>query len=313
MPERTDAISALNFPETVTQMRSFLGMCNYYRYYCPDFSIIAAPLYDMTKKDAIPEPTEEALEAFEKLKVFLTTAPVLALPNDDGMYVVDTDASHAGCGAVLQQFDKEGNLHVIEYASRTFNGAERRYCVTRKEMAAIIFALKHFRVYLTGQVFKIRVDHSALTHLETVSDPSGQQLRQLDFMSRFHFDIEYRPGKYHVNADFMSRRTPCEALGPDTPCAQCNRRVKKKCSSKLKDSLAAEKREKKKRGADAVVEGERVCSVESKKLMKHLSRTLCYLLRHGAVKQKLKMDSAGYVAVSEVLRNKHLRSYSVKM
>ena len=312
LPERTDAISVLDFPETVTQMRSFLGMCNYYRYYCPDFSIIAAPLYDMTKKDAMPEPTEEALEAFEKLKVFLTTAPVLALPNDDGMYVVDTDASHAGCGAVLQQFDREGNLHVIEYASRTFNGAERRYCVTRKEMAAIIFALKHFRVYLTGQVFKIRVDHSALTHLETVNDPSGQQLRQLDFMSRFHFDIEYRPGKYHVNADFMSRRTPCEALGPDTPCAQCNRRVKAKCTSKLKNSLATEKREKKKCGTDTVAQGSRVCSVESKKLMRHLSRTMCYLLRHGAVKQRLKMDSAGYVAVNEVLRNKHLRTYSVE-
>ena len=192
--EKIEVITSRPFPRTTRELRSFIGMANYYRHFCPNFSIIAAPLFAMLEKDSVVEPTEKAVEAFESLKLFLTSTPVLALPNDEGQYVLDTDASEFGCGAVLQQY-QNGELHVIEYASRTFNKAERKYSVTRKEMAAVIFALRHFRVYLIGVKFKIRVDHAALTHLKTVKDPSGQQSRQLEFLSRFNFDIEYRPGK----------------------------------------------------------------------------------------------------------------------
>ena len=96
--------------------------------------------------------SEHRQHAFDELKGFLTRAPVLSLPQDKGDYVLDVDASLVGAGAVLQQF-QDGQLRVIEYASRTFNRAERNYCVTRREMAALVFGRHHFRQYLLGRRF----------------------------------------------------------------------------------------------------------------------------------------------------------------
>jgi len=102
----------------------------------------------MLRKGVSIQRTERRQEAFNKLKQFLTTAPVLAMPNDDDEYVLDVDGSMTGAGAVLQQY-QNGHLRVIEYASRTFNKHERRYCVTRLELAALIFGLRQFKTYLT--------------------------------------------------------------------------------------------------------------------------------------------------------------------
>ena len=300
--EKIEVITSRPFPRTTRELRSFIGMANYYRHFCPNFSIIAAPLFAMLEKDSVVEPTEKAVEAFESLKLFLTSTPVLALPDDEGQYVLDTDASEYGCGAVLQQY-QNGKLHVIEYASRTFNKAERKYSVTRKEMAAVIFALRHFRVYLIGVKFKIRVDHAALTHLKTVKDPSGQQSRQLEFLSRFNFDIEYRPGKQHVNADYMSRIEPCEFEGPAEPCEPCNKRVTKKCKGHIQSQ-------------SRVARVLQYCSAEDAvmttgKLLKQLSREMSYLLRHGAVKKKLCIDKEGFVDVCELLQTERLKNFDV--
>jgi len=97
--------------------------------------------------------------------------------DDESGYVVDTDASNSGASAVLQQW-QDGKLRVIEYASRTFNAAERAYSDTRREMAELIFGLKQFRPYLLGRHFKIRVDHSALTFYQRMKDPT-EQARQI--------------------------------------------------------------------------------------------------------------------------------------
>ena len=300
--EKIEVITSRPFPRTTRELRSFIGMANYYRHFCPNFSIIAAPLFAMLEKDSVVEPTEKAVEAFESLKLFLTSTPVLALPDDEGQYVLDTDASEYGCGAVLQQY-QNGELHVIEYASRTFNKAERKYSVTRKEMAAVIFALRHFRVYLIGVKFKIRVDHAALTHLKTVKDPSGQQSRQLEFLSRFNFDIEYRPGKQHVNADYMSRIEPCEFEGPAEPCEPCNKRVTKKCKGHIQSQSRVARVLKHCSAEDAVM--------TTGKLLKQLSREMSYLLRHGAVKKKLCIDKEGFVDVCELLQTERLKNFDV--
>ena len=98
------------------------------------------------------------------LKQALTTAPILAMSQDTGMFVLDVDASDLAVGAVLQQ--EQGDLlRVIGYSSHTFNTYEKKYCITRKELATVVFGLKRYRQYLLGRHFLIRSDHVALTYL----------------------------------------------------------------------------------------------------------------------------------------------------
>ena len=142
--------------------------------------------------------------AFVRLKEALTTPPVLAMPTDTGRFVLDTDASDESIGAVLSQI-QDGEEKVIAYASRKLDKREKNYCVTRKELLAVVHFLKYFRQYLLGAVFTIRTDHAPLTWLRKTPDPIGQQARWLEIMEEFDFNIEHRPGKGHGNADAVSR------------------------------------------------------------------------------------------------------------
>ena len=247
--DKIEAVQSWKFPKTLTEVRSFVGLCNYYRQYIPGYANISTSLTDMTKKGAPVCETAKTREAFDTLKERLTSAPILALPRDDCPYVVDCDASNVACAAVLSQW-QDGVLRVIYYASRTFNDAERNYCITRRELLGVLFALKHFRVYLLGRRFTLRTDHHALTHLQSVRDPFPQQARYLDDISQFDFECVYRPGQYHCNADALTRRPPCEIGMPyGTACKQCNRRVTGRCSAKL-----AVVRTRRQRAAEAAAE-----------------------------------------------------------
>jgi len=222
-PDKINCIEAWEFPRSITELRKFIGLASYYRSFCPNFSIVAEPLTEMLRKGVSIQRTERRQEAFNKLKQFLTTAPVLAMPNDDDEYVLDVDGSMTGAGAVLQQY-QNGHFRVIEYASRTFNKHERRYCVTRLELAALIFGLRQFKTYLLGRKFTVRCDHMALKYYSQTKEPVGQQARHLDFIAQFDFEIKFREGRTHVNADALSRLRLCEVLDGE-PCKQCNKRV----------------------------------------------------------------------------------------
>jgi transposase InsO family protein len=199
-------------PRDVTEVRSFVGLCSYYRRFIQSFSQIAAPLHALTGKHAKFQWTQECDEAFTELKRRLITSPVLAMPADEGEYTLDTDASNQAIGAVLSQI-QNGNEKVIAYASRMLSGPERNYCVTRKELLAVVFFTKQFRPYLLGRKFVIRTDHSALRWLKSTPEPIGQQARWLERLEEFDYQIEHRPGKSHNNADALSRR----------PCRQCHK------------------------------------------------------------------------------------------
>ena len=121
---------------------------------------------------------------------------------------MDTDASDFAMGAVLQQ-EPDGVNRVIAYASKTFDSAQKQYCTTRKQLAAVIFALKEFRHYLLGgKLFLLRTDHGALTLLFKVPLPIQQQTRYLNILADYNFDIQHRPGTQHGNSDGLSRQ-PC--------------------------------------------------------------------------------------------------------
>jgi hypothetical protein len=207
-------------PKNVHEIRQFLGLCGYYRRYIEKYSEHASSLHALTKKGEPYTWNSERQGAFEYLKTKLTSAPILAMSRDDGEYVLDVDASDCAMGAVLQQY-QDGNLRVIAYASRTFNECERRYCITRKELAAMVFGLKQFRQYLLGRSFTVRTDHSALLYLRTAKELIGQQARWLDFIEEFTFKLQHRAGTAHGNADALSRRDMCAVAGI---CNQCRKR-----------------------------------------------------------------------------------------
>ena len=135
------------------------------------------------------------------------TEPILALPNDAGTYVIDTDASDFGLGAVLSQ-EQFGTEKVIAYASRTLNTAELKYETTQKELLALVYGLKQFRQYLTGRHFVIRTDHSALSWLRRTPEPMPQLARWLTFIEEFDYEVVHRKGRSHANADGLSRIRP---------------------------------------------------------------------------------------------------------
>jgi len=213
-PAKIKAVADWPRPVNVSEVRSFLGLCSYYRRFILGFASIAAPLHKLTGKNVRFYWNNECESAMKKLCSSLVSAPILAMPIDEGGYVLDTDASQFAIGAILSQ-RQDGVEKVIAYASRVLNDAEKNYCVTRKELLAVVFYTKHFRHYLLGRPFQIRTDHAALQWLGKTPTPIGQQARWLDILGEFDYKVLHRPGRVHQNADALSRR-PCRQCGVDS-------------------------------------------------------------------------------------------------
>ncbi|ROT85912.1 hypothetical protein C7M84_003952 [Penaeus vannamei] len=170
----------------------------------------------LTRKGASFVWDEACHQAFVALKQALVEAPVLPYSDPSLPYILDTDASQEGVGAVLSQL-KDGQEYVVAYYSCKFSKPERNYCVTRKELAAVVKGLSHFHHYLYGAQFTIRTDHAALRWLKTLKEPEGQLARWLGKLEQYNYQVVHRAGCVHSNADSLSRR-PCE---PD--CNHCFR------------------------------------------------------------------------------------------
>jgi hypothetical protein len=139
---------------------------------------------------------------------------------DRGDFILDTDASDVGMGAVLSQF-QDGVERVIIYFSKTFSKCEIIYCVTRRELLAIVCSVKYFHHYVNGRPFLVRSDHGSLRWLINFRNPEGQLARWLQILSAYDYTIVHRPGRVHSNADALSRR-PCSAN-----CSHCSKRDNK--------------------------------------------------------------------------------------
>ena len=142
------------------------------------------------------------------------SAPILAFPDFAKTFILDTDASNEGIGAVLSQVE-EGKETVIAYASRVLTKAERGYCVTRRELLAVVTFLQQFRAYLLGRHFVVRTDHGSLTWLRNFKNPEGQLTRWLEQLQEFDFEVVHRADRKHLNADAHSR-IPCRQCGHDS-------------------------------------------------------------------------------------------------
>ena len=216
-PSKTEAVEKWPIPRNVAEVRSFLGFCSYYRRFVKSFARIAFPLNQLLTKGVPFEWSEECQTAFDTLKECLTSGPVLTYPCLGGVFILDTDASNTGLGAVLSQV-KDGQERVLGYFSRSLSKAEKNYCVTRKELLALIAATEHFNYFLYGQKFVIRTDHSALQWLMSFRNVQGQLARWLQKLQQYDFDVIHRAGKNHLNADALSHQ-PCLLSG----CRACQK------------------------------------------------------------------------------------------
>lgn len=217
-PEKLSVIRDWPTLTSKLDVQSFVGLCTYYRRFVQGFASIAKPLHRLTGEKVPFSWDTECEGAFLELKVRLTSAPILAFPRPDIPFVLDTDASLSGIGAVLSQ-TQEKLERVIGYFSRVLSRTERNYCVTRRELLAIVKAMVHFHHYLYGRRFLVRTDHASLRWLLSFKNPEGQVARWLQRLGIYDFEIQHRPGRLHGNADALSRR-PCEEAGD---CRQCAR------------------------------------------------------------------------------------------
>lgn len=204
-PKTIESVMSWKEPCSVKEIQSFLGLCSYYRQYIANFSHIAAPMTKLTRKNVKFIWDASCQNAFELLKEKLCTSPILAYPKPGLKYLLDTDASDLGIGAVLSQV-QDGKERVIAYASKRLTLQQEKYSVTRRELLAVVTFINHFRHYLLGQKFLLRTDHGSLRWLFDFKDPRGQVARWLEVLAQYDFDIEHRPGTRHQNADGLSRK-----------------------------------------------------------------------------------------------------------
>ena len=165
---KVEAVRAFPQPKTKRQVRAFLGLTGYYRKFIPHFASIAAPLTDLTRRNRPTRVTwtDQCQDSFVKLREILCNTPVLCSLDFTKEFILQTDASDRGIGAVLSQQDDDGVDHPISFYSRKLLPREERYATVEKECLAIKAAVEAFKVYLLGRHFTITTDHRALEWLK---------------------------------------------------------------------------------------------------------------------------------------------------
>ena len=210
-PEATEAVLTWKAPRTDTQLMSFLGFANYYREFIKGYADKVYPMQKlMRNKGKKFEWNDEAQVAFENIKRELCEAPVLGMPTEKGMYVLDTDASVVAISGILHQ-EQEWNgrtvLRPIAYGSTVLSDTEMKYGAPKAEMFAVVTFVEKYRAYLGSAPFKLRVDNRALSWLKTYSMDQSYIGRWIVRLDGYHMIIEHRMRDKHQNADSLSKKT----------------------------------------------------------------------------------------------------------
>ena len=207
--DQTKVKAILDWPEpkNVKGVRSFLGLANFYQRFIKDYTRVACPLHDLTKKEEPFRWEQPQQHAFDTLKEHFTTAPVLAFPDLDCKFCLESDASDYATGAVLS-IEKDGIWHPVAFSSHSMTPQERNYPVADKEMLSVIQALEQWRHYLEGarHQFEIWNDHANLQWFMTRQDLNRQQARWAMYLSRFNMLWFYKPGHTMTKPDALSSR-----------------------------------------------------------------------------------------------------------
>ncbi|QRW20575.1 Retrotransposable element Tf2 protein [Rhizoctonia solani] len=206
--KKIEAVTSWPTPKTVKQVQAFLGFVNYLRQFIPNFSSVARPLHNLTRKEAPWSWGDLEETAFQELKVLVTKSPVLIHSNPGLPYYLETDASGVAMGAILSQQGPDNRLHPIAYMSKSFSGAEGNYDTHNKELLAIIKALEEWRIFLEAMDKPVQVftDHRNLEYWMQARTFNQRHARWRVFLSDFNFEIHYCPGKQSGKPDALSRQ-----------------------------------------------------------------------------------------------------------
>ena len=208
-------------PDTYTKVKSFVGLVGHYRRFIKGFAKIAVPLYDLTssnnkdKKSEHVDLSPEALEAFDHLKVACLQAPILAFPDFDKPFLLETDASGKGLGAILSQKQADGWYHPIAYASHVMNKTEQRYHSNKQEFLTLKWAVtEQFHEYLlpygkNRNEFVVHTDNNPLTYIFSSANLDAAGQRWVACLASYNFSLKYQKGKDNTVANFLSRMNEC--------------------------------------------------------------------------------------------------------
>jgi hypothetical protein len=199
--EKVQAIREWTAPRNVAEVRSFMGLAGYYRRFIAGFSRIVHAITSLQRKEKKFQWTDECERSFQQLKQLLTSAPILKIADPDKDYVVCTDACKEGLGGVLSQ---EG--FVVCYESWKLKEHEKNYATHDLELASIVHALRKWRHYLMGKKFELRTDHNGLKYLFDQPTLNARQIRWLEFLCEYDFDIKHIKGKENKVVDALSRK-----------------------------------------------------------------------------------------------------------
>ena len=223
-PNKIEKVVNFQRPTCITQLRSFLGLCSYYRNFVNGFSKTAHPLYQLLKTDADFIWTTECQIAFEKLKESLVNYPILTHYDIEKEQALFVDTSAKGIGAILKQLEQDDNgkeiWRVIAYWGRSLLPAETRYPATHLELLGLANACNHFRCYIQGKRVKVFTDHRALLALSgkglCANGIYNRRVNSLQLrLADFDLDVIYKPGAQHLDADALSRMDQEVEDGPD--------------------------------------------------------------------------------------------------
>ncbi|QRW21934.1 Retrotransposable element Tf2 protein [Rhizoctonia solani] len=205
--KKIKAVTTWPQPKTVKQVQAFLGFVNYLRHFIPNFSLVARPLHNLTKKETpwLWNTLEE--QAFQELKALVTKALVLIHLNPNLPYYLETDASGVAMGAILSQRGEDNRLHPVAYVSKSFSGVEVNYDTHDKELLAIIKALEEWQIFLeaTDKPIQVFTDHFNLEYWMQARTFNQQHAQWRIFLSNFNFEIHYQPGKQSGKPGALSR------------------------------------------------------------------------------------------------------------
>lgn len=227
-------------PGTMTDLRSFLGLLQFFRRFIRDFSKIAAPLTDLTRKNGgIHKWNQHCQVAFDELKKRLCSSPIMVPPDWSKPFRCHVDASQLAVGGTLTQKDSDGYDRAIAYFSKRLSNAEENYTANDRELLGLVYFLKRFRCYLEGSEFEVVIDNQILSYYFTKPTLSRRETRWLEFLSQFGINkLTLEKGRVHVLGDALSRAPhapPIPEINNTTASAieLCPDFHKKYCQDKL--------------------------------------------------------------------------------
>ncbi|KAF9760555.1 Transposon Tf2-6 polyprotein, partial [Nosema granulosis] len=208
-PDKVKAIKEFPAPRTVRELRSFLGVTNYCREYIKEYAITLKPLFDLLKGDKKDSQrklvwTLESTRAFKEIKTLISLGLERAQPDFTKPFILTTDASDYGIGAILSQVREDGREKMISAFSKNLDKAQLNYSVTDKELLAVVKGIENYRHYLLGAQFTLRTDHKALAYLWETKNPCSRILRWSLKLQEYSFNVEYIRGSTNI-ADACSR------------------------------------------------------------------------------------------------------------